>query len=70
MHFPGNFKSLVHDAIGGAAERAYEVIAPFDQGIRHNGSGDQLAGESSFGLAILCSCAIFLEPRGMIEVKQ
>ena len=54
VYLPGNFKSLVHDAIGGAAERAYEVIAPFDppaqdqvrQGIHHNGCGDQMAGEA------------------------
>ena len=61
MHFPGNFKSLVHEALGGAVERAYEIIAPFEQqahtdqfqGIRQNGSGDQLPGETLFQIALL-----------------
>ena len=48
FYAPGSFKSLVHDALGAAAERAYKVLAPFEdtaeEGIDHDGSGDPQAG--------------------------
>ena len=48
LYAPGSFKSLVHDALGAAAERAYEILAPFegtaDEGMDHDGSGDPQAG--------------------------
>ena len=50
---PGNLRSLVQDAIGGAAERAYEAITAPDGAIpsslhlHHDGSGDQIAGDAA-----------------------
>ena len=45
----------MQDAIGGAAERAYEaittpdgaVLIPSSQYLHHDGSGDQIAGEAA-----------------------
>ena len=52
MHAPNSFKFLVHNAIGGAAERVFEAMSPFDDPysvmpheMTHDGSGDQPTGK-------------------------
>ena len=62
MHAAKSFKSLVHEALGGAAERVYEAMSPFEnpsqriapRGISHDGSGDQPGQQMVTDMSCYC----------------